>query len=398
MQENVGEALQVLQAVDRDALTKMAEPHVEQTVWQMAQDIQATLKAGNKVFMAGCGATGRLSLVLETLFRQQFPGCEQVFSFMAGGDYALIKSVERFEDRVEYGERQLTDLGFGDQDLLLASTEGGETAFVIGACNLAATLSNRAPYFLYCNPDDLLMSIQRSREVLENAKIHKVNLTTGPQGISGSTRMQASTVLMLAIGAGLLYGDEHCKDQAGFSRFYQNFLQRLAHTAKYEVMAGLTSLEARLYQDKKFVNYVADPRLAISILTDTTERSPTFSLRGFENRLDAEGGSSSLQHSLSYLFIEGSESAEQAWRKLLCRAPRALEWAELNGRIGLSKVMGFDISQQGLVARSREVECVNFVVSHSDDGRIQLACQDERVEFNWGQDPLRGITGLQSNS
>lgn len=79
----------------------------------MAWSIQDTLKSGNKVFMCGCGATGRLSLVLETLFRQKFGNTDKVISFMAGGDFALIKSVESFEDRTEYGERQLMELGFG---------------------------------------------------------------------------------------------------------------------------------------------------------------------------------------------------------------------------------------------------------------------------------------------
>ena len=125
--------------------------------------------------------------------------------------------MESFEDKVEYGERQLLELGFGPNDLLLSPTEGGETPFVIGATNLAASISKRSPYFLYCNPDKLLMPIERSREVIENPRIHKVNLSVGPMAISGSTRMQASTVLMLAIGMGLLY--EH-KDQI---RFIRNF-------------------------------------------------------------------------------------------------------------------------------------------------------------------------------
>ena len=98
---------------------------------------------------------------------------------MAGGDFALIKSVESFEDKTEYGERQLMELGFGPNDLLLASTEGGETPFVIGSANKAAAVSNRKPYFLYCNPDEVLLPIIRSREVLENSRINKINLTVG---------------------------------------------------------------------------------------------------------------------------------------------------------------------------------------------------------------------------
>ena len=374
--EDVGGALRLLQTVDFEALKKMKAK--SGMIWQMAQDIQATLKSGHKVFMVGCGATGRLSLVLETLYRQKHPGTNRVFSFMAGGDFALIKSVESFEDKVEYGERQLMELGFGPHDLLLSPTEGGETPFVIGATNLAAKTSSRAPYFLYCNPDELLMPIERSRDVIENPKIHKVNLAVGPMAISGSTRMQASTVLMLAIGVGLLF--EH-KDQASFETFYQDYLNRLTHT-DYSVMKGLTKLEASLYKEKKYLNYVADPHLAISILTDTTERSPTFSLRAFENRLENTG-----LHSLSYLFIPDAESAAQAWSELLWRQPRALEWDELDNRISLNKLLGFDISSVGLKHRSSVIPSVNFEVNYAA-GKIQFVCQSEKVEFNWGDDQL----------
>ena len=41
---------------------------------------------------------------------------------------------------------------------------------------------------------------ERSRRVIENAAIEKVNLTVGPMAVTGSTRMQASTVLMAAVG------------------------------------------------------------------------------------------------------------------------------------------------------------------------------------------------------
>jgi N-acetylmuramic acid 6-phosphate etherase len=253
-------------------------------LWELSTQIKDTLEKGHKIFMCGCGATGRLSLVLETLYRQKFGQTHQVISFMAGGDFALIKSVESFEDKTEYGERQLMELGFGPEDLLLASTEGGETPFVIGACQKAAAVSRRRPYFLYCNPDEVLMPILRSKEVIENKNIKKINLTVGPMAISGSTRMQSSTVLMLGIGMGLLYSH---KDREVFDVFYKDFLHRLKLT-KYEALAPLTKLEAGLYQSEKYLNYVTDPFLAISILTDTTERSPTFSLRPFENRLDSE--------------------------------------------------------------------------------------------------------------
>lgn len=376
VKKDVASAMKLLQEVDRDALSILAKKEAD--LWNLYLDIQDTLDKGNKVFMCGCGATGRLSLVLETLFRQYFGSTEQVVSFMAGGDYALIKSVESFEDKTEYGERQLIELGFGPHDLLLASTEGGETPFVIGACNKAQKTSSRKPYFLYCNPDDVLMPILRSKEVIENPKINKVNLTVGPMAISGSTRMQSSTVLMLGIGVGLLY--KH-RSREEFSEFYKDFLHRLTLT-HYEALAPFTTLEANLYKQHKYLNYVTDPFLAISILTDTTERSPTFSLKGFENRLDHDG-----QHALSYLFIPEAENSGHAWSELLWRSPRPVEWSELDGRINKDKLFGFDISKQGLKNRKLHIPCEEFSVTY-DDGRVLFKCMNEEAVFHWGEDHL----------
>lgn len=376
VKKDVSEAMKLLQEIDRDALTIMKEK--DSLLWELAVEIRDTLSKGNKIFMCGCGATGRLSLVLETLFRQKFGQTNQVFSFMAGGDFALIKSVESFEDKTEYGERQLMELGFGPNDLLLASTEGGETPFVIGACNKAASVSRRKPYFLYCNPDEVLMPILRSKEVIENPQIKKVNLTVGPMAISGSTRMQSSTVLMLGIGVGLLY--EH-KSEKDFLEFYHDFLHRLTLT-HYEALAPFTAMEAKIYQEQKYINYVTDPYLAISILKDTTERSPTFSLRGFENRLDSE-----RHHALAYLFIPESENAGHAWSELLWRTPRPVEWKELDGRINRDKLFGFDISKLGLKNRSLQIPTVEFSVMY-DEGRVLFKLNQEEALFAWGEDPL----------
>lgn len=376
VKKDVAAALRLLQEVDSDALSIMKSK--QEAVWELAREIQQTLKQGHKVFMCGCGATGRLSLVLETLFRQIHGSTDRVVSFMAGGDYALIKSVESFEDRIEYGERQLRELGFGPHDLLISPTEGGETPFVIGATNEASRISSRSPWFLYCNPDQLLRGIERSRKVIENPEIKKLNLAVGPMAISGSTRMQASTVLMLAIGVGLL---REYQDQEAFSLYYQDLLNSLA-LISYERMAPLTIKEATLYKEDKYLNYVADPGLAISILTDTTERSPTFSLRGFENHLEKIDG-----HSLSYLFVKDAQTSPEAWGEMLRRRPRALEWQELSHRINLDMVLGFDISQHGLKERSGQVPTARFEVMH-EEGKISFLCEDELVLFNSSLDPL----------
>src|SRR4030095_16560604 len=122
-------------------------------------------------------------------------------------DVALVHSLEGFEDFPDYGARHLMELGFGPNDLLIASTEGGETPYVIGATLKAAEISSRPPQFLCCNPHEILVErVERSRQVLADPRIRSFCLDIGPMALTGSTRMQASTVLMLVIGLALDFG------------------------------------------------------------------------------------------------------------------------------------------------------------------------------------------------
>jgi N-acetylmuramic acid 6-phosphate etherase len=118
---------------------------------------------------------------------------------MAGGDYALIKSVEGFEDFAPFGRKQVSDLGLASGDTLFAITEGGETSFVIGTAQQAVEAGATA-YFIYNNPDNVLRErVRRSRQILDDPRIVKINLTTGPMAVTGSTRMQATSIELLAL-------------------------------------------------------------------------------------------------------------------------------------------------------------------------------------------------------
>ena len=118
---------------------------------------------------------------------------------MAGGDYALIKSVEGFEDFAPFGRKQIEDLGVSKGDVVFAITEGGETSFVIGTAWQGLEAGARV-VFVYNNPDEVLRAhVTRSREIIDEPRILKVNLTTGPMAVTGSTRMQATSIELLAM-------------------------------------------------------------------------------------------------------------------------------------------------------------------------------------------------------
>lgn len=333
-------AIESIQDIDREVFARLSESLPELKI--LKADIFETINKGGRIFLCGCGATGRLSLALETIWRDQHgsqsPLADQIISFMAGGDVALIHSVEKFEDFPEFGERQLRELGFREGDMLISCTEGGETPFVIGATEAAEHISKRPPYFLYCNPDDILIETAlRSKNIIENKNIKKINLTVGPMALTGSTRMQATTILMYAVGLPLWFYD---KDFSEVERELERMIQ-FVDVVSFEFLKPFIECESDLYKKGEYLLYETDGRLGISILTDTTERSPTFSLHPFENQDDQV-----KNPSLSYLYFPNSQDSKGAWRDLLGREPRTFHWTEVTAQTSAERLIGFDFSRK----------------------------------------------------
>lgn len=191
--------LSMLFDVDRDVVSKYDDWSQSPQPARLARAALDSLRAGGRLFFTGCGATGRLSIQLDALWRRFWQdrrargqiqpdpdGWEdRTRSVMAGGDFALIKSVEGFEDFAPFGRKQIRELGVARDDVVFAITEGGETSFVIGTAWEGLDTGARV-FFVYNNPDDVLRAhVKRSRDVIDDARIEKVNLTTGPMAITG---------------------------------------------------------------------------------------------------------------------------------------------------------------------------------------------------------------------
>lgn len=332
---DIEKAIHILVSVDCNAL-EILKSKVGQ-ITKLRMSIQSTWANGGRVFLCGCGATGRLSMTLESLYREKNPNDDRLTAFMAGGDVALVHSLEGFEDFPEYGERHLRDLGFNEKDLLISSTEGGETPFVIGATEAALKISKVKPYFLYCNPDEqLLENVERSRRVIENTQIEKINLCVGNMALTGSTRMQASTALQLAIGFALLSdcSEEQIKSELSLM---QNYLTENA----ISFLKLFIERESREYSAGRYIMYCVRD-YGITVFTDTTERAPTFSLSPFSHKSAVR--LLKLKPSLSYISLPNTKNREAAWQALLGREPRALNWSEIDERTNFDYLKAFDFS------------------------------------------------------
>ncbi|MCI5059506.1 MAG: hypothetical protein MRY79_00375 [Alphaproteobacteria bacterium] len=361
------QAFDLFKQIDSDAITTVIEkmPEIE----HLRHAINDTIQNGNRVFFYGCGATGRLSLSIGYLWRaakSKQGQNDQVVDFMSGGDLAMVHSIESFEDYPEYGARQLRELGFGPDDLLVSCTEGGETPSVIGATEEATKISSRKPFFLYCNPDEELENIERSRLVLDNGKIEKICLASGPQALSGSTRLQASTVLMLAAGAALLGAN-----QQDIKKF-RDVLQK----TDFSFLVPFTRAEANLYENGHYTLYETND-YGMAILTDTTERAPTFSLQGFENQNDPK-----RTPSLSYFRLPETSSSAEAWDRLLLRPPVPIEWEELKNVAGRKRLLGFNFSKAALKQRENLVgadKLHRFIIKNEGQR------QKQKMTFSFGK-------------
>ena len=361
---NLPDAISILKELDRQTLRILSGKQSE--ICYLKDIIHDTLKSGNNIYFCGCGATGRLSLTIETLWRQTYEKdvlCNRVFSFMAGGDVALIRSIENFEDYPAYGARQLVEAGFKDGDLLVGTTEGGETPFVIGAVEKASRISKRKPFFLYCNPDDILCEVaERSKLVIQNPDIEKINLTVGPMAVTGSTRMQSSTILLAAAGIALFYYDS---SNESIGKAIDTLL-KFWSSSDIGFIEKFIIQESDYYKNGDYLLYETDNKLGITVITDTTERSPTFSLYPFENSNEPD-----QKMSLCYLFMPDAPDSKTAWEKLLWRVPRPLEWSDINGIASGKRLFGFDFSMKALSRREsleKNVTQHRFKILYEKDG------------------------------
>jgi N-acetylmuramic acid 6-phosphate etherase len=390
--QNIAAALGQLFDVDGDVVNKYREFAESGRARLIADTLLQSLKNGGKLFFTGCGSTGRLSIQLVSIWRnfwqqQRARGLicspttdeleNRAFSVMAGGDFALIKAVEGFEDFTQFGKKQIGDLGVSTKDIVFAITEGGETSFVIGTAWKGIEVGAKV-YFVYNNPDDILCEhVQRSREVIQDSRIEKINLTTGPMAITGSTRMQATTIQLCVILTILemvlrdlmkeLEPSGPCglasdSVPAEFVRELMAMHARLKSPNLLAQLANLVELEEGVYRSSHKNNYFAD-RFGIDVLTDTTERSPTYCTPPFRKFDD-----STATESWAFLFLPHSETP-RAWERIIRRKPKCVEWSEKEIRemvpedkaartieivkkIGYNELMRFKIGLDGLKYRS----------------------------------------------
>lgn len=179
--------VRVLHTADSEAIAAVTSelPHVAAVI----DRIVLRLQQGGRLFYLGAGTSGRLGVLDASECPPTYnTPPDLVQGLIAGGDTALRNSVERAEDNEEQGRLDLKAHGFSQKDALVGIAASGRTPYVLGGVKYARELG-ALTIGLSCVPGSLL------------AKAAEMEITpiTGPEPVTGSTRMKAGTATKLVL-------------------------------------------------------------------------------------------------------------------------------------------------------------------------------------------------------
>lgn len=151
--------------------------------------VAARLARGGRLFYVGAGTSGRLGVLDASECPPTFRSDPaQVIGLIAGGPGALTSAVEGAEDDVEAARRALDSHELGPADVVFGIAAGGTTAFVHAALGHARACEAGTIFFACVPPE----------QAPDEADI-SIRVLTGPEVLTGSTRLKAGTATKLVL-------------------------------------------------------------------------------------------------------------------------------------------------------------------------------------------------------
>ncbi len=182
--------LEMLTLINAEDAKVASAVHAELPAIAKAVDaIAARFANGGRLFYIGAGTSGRLGVLDASECPPTFSvDASLVQGLIAGGDSALRLSSEHSEDSREEGASDLDVAGFTANDTLVGIAASGRTPYVLGALDHAKSLGSLT-IGLSCVPGSAL------------AQAAEIAITpaTGPEVLTGSTRMKAGTATKLVL-------------------------------------------------------------------------------------------------------------------------------------------------------------------------------------------------------
>jgi N-acetylmuramic acid 6-phosphate etherase len=147
------------------------------------------MKNGGRLFYIGAGTSGRLGVVDASECPPTFGvPFDMVVGLIAGGDSAIRKAVEFAEDDAVQAWIDLQEFNINEKDVLVGIAASGTTPYVIGGLK-TANEHNIVTGCIVCNSGSPVAAVAQ----------YPVEVVTGPEFLTGSTRMKAGTAQKLVL-------------------------------------------------------------------------------------------------------------------------------------------------------------------------------------------------------
>ncbi len=182
--------LEMLQVISEENFNAVKAVEAEHENIALAIDaISESLSKGGRLFYIGAGTSGRLGVVDASECPPTFGvGYDLVTGIIAGGYDCMFKASENAEDIYENGSKDILSHNIKAGDVVVGISAAGGAAYVLGALDKAKECGC-VTVGLTCNPDTKIL----------NASDIKICTQTGPEVITGSTRMKAGTAQKLVL-------------------------------------------------------------------------------------------------------------------------------------------------------------------------------------------------------
>ncbi|MDB4906463.1 MAG: N-acetylmuramic acid 6-phosphate etherase [Gemmatimonadetes bacterium] len=173
-----------------DASVPGAVAREREPIARAIAEAEKTFRAGGRLFYVGAGTSGRLGVLDASECPPTFGTDPQmVQGIIAGGHAALTRSQEGAEDRVEGAVEDLAAAGVRAGDFVVGIAASGTTPYVQRALEHARSVG-ASTALVACTPPPGAM--RAAADIL-------IVPATGPEAVTGSTRMKAGTATKLVL-------------------------------------------------------------------------------------------------------------------------------------------------------------------------------------------------------
>ncbi|MBS0195435.1 MAG: N-acetylmuramic acid 6-phosphate etherase [Planctomycetes bacterium] len=191
---SVAECVETITREDRHAFE--AVRRADARIAAFIEAIEPGFLAGGRLVYVGAGTSGRLGVLDASEAPPTFQiSPDRIIGIIAGGDSALRKSSESKEDNPDGARVELEALKLTSKDAVLAIAAGGTTPYAIGALKAAKCAEDGTPHHEAPITGLLCCSTIEKPPHCD----HLIMLKTGPEVLTGSTRMKAGTATKLAL-------------------------------------------------------------------------------------------------------------------------------------------------------------------------------------------------------